>query len=313
VVLIGALAFTLAGCSGRHAATAPPAPSPHGWPTHAELLWLRVFGRAARKLEGTEYASVSDRSDVPRCSALDSTPGPPPTTRLRAAFSSLTAACRAGDRRDPVAALTIVDRARSRALVGERRRLPSIEGVSDSNAHGDDESHTDPLLNRAARAVAGKPVTARCWSPYDWPHLLAETNAIDDRHAPKSVDILGFANLGGDAVDLSTEVCYYLQLIELGGYAAVNGRATPFAASALATLAHEAEHAHGVADEADTECYALQMIPTVARVLGLTRREGRIFADAAWRAYPQEPRHYRTSACRNGGPLDLHPRSTVWP
>jgi hypothetical protein len=232
---------------------------------------------------------------------------------LRAAFASLTAACRAGDARNPVAALALVGRARSRALVGERRTLPSVEGVSDSTAHGVDESHTDPLLDRAARAVAGKPVKVRCWSPYDWPRLLAETNAIDDRVTPKSVDILGFASAGGDAVDLSTGVCYYLQLIELGGYSAVNGSTTPYAGNALATLAHEAEHAHGVVNEADTECYAIQKIPTVASVLGLTPRQGRIFADAVWKLYPDEPPGYHTTACRNGGPLDLHPRSKVWP
>src|SRR5262249_25715547 len=124
---------------------------------------------------------------------------------------------------------------------------------------------------------------------------------------------VGLAVPGGDAVDLSTGVCYYLQLIELGGYAAVNGHTTPAAGNALATLAHEAEHAAGLADEADTECYAIQKVPTVARLLGLTRRQGRIFAEAVWELYPQEPPGYHTPACRNGGRLDLHDRSSVWP
>jgi hypothetical protein len=81
------------------------------------------------------------------------------------------------------------------------------------------------------------------------------------------------------------------------------------------TLAHEAHHLAGEANEAVTDCRALQSIAGTATALGATAEFARDVADYAWRLYPEVRggTEYFTTACRNGGPLDLHPESPVWP
>ena len=83
---------------------------------------------------------------------------------------------------------------------------------------------------------------------------------------------------------------------------------------AVHTLAHEAVHLAGVRNEAEAECYGLQTVDLVAVRLGADRATARALADYAFaRLYPALPSHYRTDACRDGGPLDLVPGSTTFP
>jgi hypothetical protein len=83
---------------------------------------------------------------------------------------------------------------------------------------------------------------------------------------------------------------------------------------AVHTLAHEAVHLAGVRDEAETECYGLQTVDLVAVRLGADLPTARALADYALaRLYPSPPSHYRTDACRDGGPLDLVPASATFP
>jgi hypothetical protein len=70
----------------------------------------------------------------------------------------------------------------------------------------------------------------------------------------------------------------------------------------------------GVGAEAQTECYAMQTTANVAVSLGIP--EGRAEQLQRWvwsRGYPNEPAEYSTTDCHNGGPLDLHPGSSLWP
>jgi hypothetical protein len=83
---------------------------------------------------------------------------------------------------------------------------------------------------------------------------------------------------------------------------------------ALHTLAHESWHLAGVESEAATECYALQTTAFVAEQLGASWGEAEASARVvATQIYPRMPSDYVTSDCRDGGPLDLHPSSAVWP
>jgi hypothetical protein len=83
---------------------------------------------------------------------------------------------------------------------------------------------------------------------------------------------------------------------------------------AVHTLAHEAVHLAGVRNEADAECYGLQTVDLVAVRLGADLATARALADYAHaRLYPSLPPHYRTDACRDGGPLDLVPGSATFP
>ena len=83
---------------------------------------------------------------------------------------------------------------------------------------------------------------------------------------------------------------------------------------ALQTLAHEAWHLAGTRDEAITECYAVQTTALVAERLGASPPIAHRAAGAVLlQIYPQMPAEYRSSDCRDGGPLDLRPGTPVWP
>jgi hypothetical protein len=83
---------------------------------------------------------------------------------------------------------------------------------------------------------------------------------------------------------------------------------------ALETVAHEAWHLAGHADEATAECYALQRIAFVAAALGAPVEQGTELARTAFVVlYPQMPEQYRSSECRDGGSLDLTPGSSIFP
>jgi hypothetical protein len=83
---------------------------------------------------------------------------------------------------------------------------------------------------------------------------------------------------------------------------------------AVHTLAHESFHLRGERDEAVTECLALQTTSGVAMRLGATPAEARAIADYVDRHLaPNLPAEYLSPACRDGGPLDLHPQTPAWP
>lgn len=83
---------------------------------------------------------------------------------------------------------------------------------------------------------------------------------------------------------------------------------------ALQTLAHESWHLAGEQSEAVAECHALQTTAFVAERLGAAPVEAEASARAVlYQIYPQMPTEYRSDECRDGGPLDLRPQSSVWP
>ena len=87
-----------------------------------------------------------------------------------------------------------------------------------------------------------------------------------------------------------------------------------YAAWAIHTLAHESFHLRGTSLESTAECYAMQTTASVAVSLGIPSRQAEQLQRWVWvRGYPKEPQEYSTTDCRNGGPLDLHPTSPVWP
>ena len=84
--------------------------------------------------------------------------------------------------------------------------------------------------------------------------------------------------------------------------------------SALNTLAHETWHLAGVANEAETQCRALQTIADVARRLGAESLFAQTLAVRfEHEVYPRLRADYRTDECRDGGPLDLRRNDPVWP
>lgn len=275
-------------------------PQPSGWANGAEMRWIAAAGRVADRL--TAHAEDSSA----RCEAVLASLDPPPTKRLAPVVTKLAGACRASR---PSRRIDLIARALEAAVVGANRTLPSYEGILDATQGDIGRSHTDPLFNRAASAVTRKPVSVRCWSSADWTRLTSELDAATNRAGHFERDA-GFAVAGGNAVDLAPDVCSQLNTAADGGLRPGGDSGLGFA---LDVLAHEAEHAHGYSNEAQTECYAIQEIPVVARALGASPGAGRYYARAVWKRYDKEAQGYSTPLCRDGGVLDLHPDSSVWP
>jgi hypothetical protein len=220
----------------------------------------------------------------------------PPTQRLEPAYRLVHSDCTRWR-----AAL-----ARRRALLGYQRTLPPGRLVFNKN----NDSYTNTDYSRIASKLAHKRIDAHCWSFSDWASLNDEVNALYHHGTERAA---GFANIGADSIELDPWTCTTLALLQV--HALDNDYRTYALAFAetVDTLAHESTHARGIDDEAVTECYAIQLVPQTAELLGLSAKIGRVFASAMWRNYPHEPKGYATKRCRDGGPLDLHPGSPVWP
>jgi hypothetical protein len=116
-------------------------------------------------------------------------------------------------------------------------------------------------------------------------------------------------------VNLAPAVCARLDLLTYRRLGPRAFGAKHDLANAVATLTHEAIHANGVANEAVTECYAMQLTELVAAQLGVSRSYGYSLGRIFWRYdWPrQRGTEYWTSRCYNGGPLDLFPKVKAWP
>jgi hypothetical protein len=80
------------------------------------------------------------------------------------------------------------------------------------------------------------------------------------------------------------------------------------------TLAHETWHLHGISNEAQTECNALQTTARAAMLFGADPTAAEATAQYSLvYLYPNMPDEYRLPNCVNGGPYDLRPDDPVWP
>jgi hypothetical protein len=153
-------------------------------------------------------------------------------------------------------------------------------------------------LSEAASEIAEKPVFVRCDVSGEFVGVV--------QHAD------GAAAVGGDTAYLTPSICHTLQRLVSEGEVAASrtGRA-------LAVLAHEAWHLRGVADEGQTECYALQSGVELGRRFGLSEGRARQLmrqqlTENALRGGASL--EYRVPAeCRDGGELDLAPRDSRFP
>jgi hypothetical protein len=178
---------------------------------------------------------------------------------------------------------------------GSLRELPEQGGTTE-------KSRVEPKLSRVASALVGQKIEVRCWSQRDWRRL------IEDRAASSPHEFAGIAAEGGP-VDLAPEACGPL----VTAVYRTRGEGL-LAAYAVGIFAHELEHVRGEMDEETAECHGMQRLAAVARRFGYSAAESRRLARVYWTdIYPDPERGYRTSDCRDGGELDLRPRSPVWP
>jgi hypothetical protein len=184
----------------------------------------------------------------------------------------------------------------------ELRPLPS-------GAPSASESRIVPRFNRVAERLASRPyVVVRCWSRRDWRRLLREEREISIGH----IDALsvGITSLPAHRINLRGDICLRLAALAAGHRA----HRELLDAFALLVLAHESQHAAGIASEAAAECRGMQTMVETGSLLGVPRSYSRRLAQDFWNnVYPRRPKPYYSRECRNGGPLDMHPSSSSWP
>jgi hypothetical protein len=185
------------------------------------------------------------------------------------------------------------------------RELPVADGVTL-------DTRIEPLFGEVASALVGTEVEARCWSPADWARLMREMKTFTaGRLHP---DTVGFTGFGDQRVNLSSEVCGGLVALAYEKRRPIEGFEVVEIALGVSILMHEAQHASGVFNEAVAECLGIQQIRAAAERLGADERYARGLALTYWHElYPTLPRFYRSRDCRDGGGLDQHPSSSMWP
>ena len=184
------------------------------------------------------------------------------------------------------------------------RSFPRVTGLTEA-------SHVDPRFGNAARAAAGKKIAVRCWSREDWAQLTPQLSMWSGTRIRR---ILGVTTLATDSVNLSPLACAGLGSLVYGGWRPSERRPLLALGASVNTLAHEAMHARGVADEAVAECFGMQFVERTAKALGVETSYARRLAKTYWSiAYRFNTGAYRSSECRPGGAMDLRPHKSAWP
>jgi hypothetical protein len=172
-----------------------------------------------------------------------------------------------------------------------------------------DRQHDEERLAKVASVIAGRDVSVSC------PGTLATLTEVSAHDGSVVFKPDGTPT---DEAKLSSRTCNRLRTLLNGSSPAlVAGAVCPQVVEDLAVavnvLSHEAWHLAGERSESAAQCYALQSNADTAIRLGASPAEARAIADfVARRVQPVLPAEYKTSACHDGGPLDLDP-APGWP
>ena len=160
-----------------------------------------------------------------------------------------------------------------------------------------------------ASSIAGRKVGVRC------PNIVKKLIYTSGEAGTVKFDEHGQP---ADHTDLAPETCDALRHVDKVDFSCLDtstcGDKQFQVGWAMHTLAHEAFHLRGTSLESATECYAMQTTAEVAISLGIPSGRAEQLQRWVWtKGYPNEPDEYSTPECHNGGRLDLHPLSPVWP
>jgi hypothetical protein len=309
------LVLPAAGCGGS--GERPATPGPHAnapLPSAREVAWfgrMAAFANAVSNL--SEQAGAPGPAGLKALAALRScgpifrsSVGAAPSRRQRAAARIVLRACAQfarGELADGDRALS--DSSSRIFLRSDGRDLPKRGGVTG-------QSRVEPRFSRAAAALSGvRETVVRCWSLPDWLSLIAERSAYTGGAVDLRAD--GFVS-EGRRVNLAPRMCGRLVRFVYDGERPSSGRTKLRLANTVLTLAHETVHVSRGADEAVATCYGLQRMRRAAVLLGAPQGYANSLAELAWTGlYPYGLAKYHSPQCRDGGKLDLHPRSHVWP
>jgi hypothetical protein len=140
-----------------------------------------------------------------------------------------------------------------------------------------------------------------CWNRSDWLSVLAAEGAEPEKG---NTLLLGFW-LGRQPrwLHLAPGICTDVQ--GLISSKQPNARR----AGALATVIHETLHAYGIRNEAQTNCFAVQLVPVFGWNLGLGEKRA-VYLGTLARNYVRKyspPGYWNGARCREGGAWDLFP------
>jgi len=309
---ISVLALLALGCGGRSARDEPAKPRAPSLPTAREVAWFRqmaAFANAVSNLSGQAAApgGAKAKAALRDCGPIfRSSVGPAPTRRQRAAAQAILGACvdfRRGDLADG-------DRALNASggrifLRSDGRALPRRGGLTQV-------SRVEPRLSRVAATLTGVPgAVVRCWSLPDWVALIEERGAYTGGAVDLRAD--GFVSQG-TRVNLAPRMCERLTRFVYQGRRPARGKAKLQLANTVLTLGHETVHVAPGGSEAVATCYGLQRIRRAGVLLGASRAYADSLAELAWSGlYPYGLAKYHSPECRDGGRLDLNPKSSLWP
>jgi hypothetical protein len=161
------------------------------------------------------------------------------------------------------------------------------------------QAQVERILSREAGRIAGHPAAVRCDTAGNHVGVVQEAD--------------GVAEVGGRNAWLTPAICFQL-------YRVIDKHDThSFSPTgrALAVLAHESWHLHGVANEGLANCYGFQSGVTIGIRLGLPASHARAvmreqLADNASDA-ASTPAYLVPPGCSNGGRYNLHPGSSQFP
>jgi hypothetical protein len=170
-----------------------------------------------------------------------------------------------------------------------------------SSPHYHGKSVKQTRLSKAAYGLSKvlgvpKTVAVACWSSADWQFISGDN--------PESFySLLGFWMPAMPRwLELSPGICHTMETLLYNRPRFANG----FTANAVDTLTHEMIHALGVRDEAQTECFAMQLSWVSAENLGIPSRYAFSLSRLTLANYPSHPpRYVDRAACRENGAWDL--------
>ncbi len=124
----------------------------------------------------------------------------------------------------------------------------------------------------------------------------------------------GYVEFGPDGVPRPETVITYDTCRALGAWVdSDHSTATDEQVVAVHVLTHESMHMSGIAEEAATECAALQRDHRTAMLLGADDAAARdLVRRYLTDVYPTMPDAYRSGQCRPGGALDEHLETSPW-
>jgi len=160
-------------------------------------------------------------------------------------------------------------------------------------------ARAEAVFSREATAIAGHPATVVCDTSFEHVGIVQEAD--------------GAAQVGGGVAWLLPSLCNELYQVRFKHHV----QPSPKAGRAIAVLAHEAWHLHGVANEGLANCYAFQSGVRIGVDLGLSESHARALMREQLATNASDsagnPAYVVPQGCHNGGRYDLHPRSTGFP